>query len=426
MAYIEYPPYLDNTPTDEVGVTQHQYLQNLDYHNSGHTGFLGAKDTAVNSSLLGGLPSSAFLQSLTGAFLLDQTTPQTILNGVPIFSAGINTKITNNATNAVSYPLAIEAITTADMVDGFGAGINFDIQDDTSVLKNMGQITVTRYGSDLGALLRLRRTDISGNIVSCFSAYPDGRIALSATTVQGYLTLRQGDASYPPLVFSSGALLTTPIYGGIEFSTDRFYIRKDSLSIGTSSVVQSAPLEVNGGSNSTSGLYRLATNTGTNDVGFKMGGVAGAGTAGYVWIQGIHPGVANDGTLALNPFGGNVCIGLTLATAKLHLPAGTATASTAPLKFTSGTLNTAAEAGAIEFLTDKWYATITTGAARKELALIDAALTSGKIPIATTNGRLTDGVTPLAGTKVYYVSDSSGGTVNRKLTFTNGILTAET
>lgn len=35
-------------------------------------------------------------------------------------------------------------------------------------------------------------------------------------------------------------------------------------------------------------------------------------------------------------------------------------------------------------------------------------------------------ITPLAGTKVYYVSDSSGGTLNRKLTFTDGILTAET
>lgn len=38
----------------------------------------------------------------------------------------------------------------------------------------------------------------------------------------------------------------------------------------------------------------------------------------------------------------------------------------------------------------------------------------------------TAGVSGLAGTKVYYVSDSSGGTVNRKLTFTNGILTGET
>ncbi len=55
-----------------------------------------------------------------------------------------------------------------------------------------------------------------------------------------------------------------------------------------------------------------------------------------------------------------------------------------------------------------------------------ANLTSGKIPIATTNGRLIDGQTPLGGTKVYYVADSSGGAVTRKLTFTDGILTAET
>jgi hypothetical protein len=34
--------------------------------------------------------------------------------------------------------------------------------------------------------------------------------------------------------------------------------------------------------------------------------------------------------------------------------------------------------------------------------------------------------TPLAGTKVYYVADSSGGAVTRKLTFTNGLLTSET
>ncbi|HYD92189.1 MAG TPA: hypothetical protein VEA37_11970 [Flavobacterium sp.] len=31
----------------------------------------------------------------------------------------------------------------------------------------------------------------------------------------------------------------------------------------------------------------------------------------------------------------------------------------------------------------------------------------------------------LSGTNVYYVSDSSGGAVNRKLTFTDGILTAQ-
>lgn len=46
---------------------------------------------------------------------------------------------------------------------------------------------------------------------------------------------------------------------------------------------------------------------------------------------------------------GNVGIGATTPTARLHLPAGTATASTAPIKLTSGTLLTTAEAGAMEY-----------------------------------------------------------------------------
>jgi hypothetical protein len=51
--------------------------------------------------------------------------------------------------------------------------------------------------------------------------------------------------------------------------------------------------------------------------------------------------------------------------------AGTATAGTAPLKFTSGTLMSAAEAGAVEFNTDNLYFTITTGTVRKKIALYD-------------------------------------------------------
>lgn len=36
------------------------------------------------------------------------------------------------------------------------------------------------------------------------------------------------------------------------------------------------------------------------------------------------------------------------------------------------------------------------------------------------------GPVPLAGTKVYYVADSSGGAVTRKLTFQDGVLISET
>jgi len=89
----------------------------------------------------------------------------------------------------------------------------------------------------------------------------------------------------------------------------------------------------------------------------------------------------------------NCSIGQTAApTAKLHLGAGTTAASTAPLKLTSGTSMTSAEAGAVEYTTDDLFFTISTGTARKRLAMADAAagLTSGFVPRATTNGRLAD------------------------------------
>lgn len=75
---------------------------------------------------------------------------------------------------------------------------------------------------------------------------------------------------------------------------------------------------------------------------------------------------------------------------KLALQAGSTAAGSEPLQFTSGALLTSATAGTMEFLTDKYYATITTGAARKELALWDSAGTSGRVPYETTNGRLID------------------------------------
>ena len=93
--------------------------------------------------------------------------------------------------------------------------------------------------------------------------------------------------------------------------------------------------------------------------------------------------------------GGNLTIGGNVrAMGTFNYPvlaAGSATAGTAPLKFTSGVSLTTAEAGALEFTTDDFFATITTGAARKAFVLDDGArLTSTKVPVAYTNGRLID------------------------------------
>ena len=105
--------------------------------------------------------------------------------------------------------------------------------------------------------------------------------------------------------------------------------------------------------------------------------------------------------------------------------AGAAGAATAGFKMQSGALNTTAEVGAYEFLTDKFYATITTGAARKEFTLNDAALTSGRLPFATTNGRLLDdsalvwdntnkrlGIGAVAPLKFLHIEASSTGEVS--------------
>ena len=72
--------------------------------------------------------------------------------------------------------------------------------------------------------------------------------------------------------------------------------------------------------------------------------------------------------------------------AQLHLPAGTATANTAPLMFTSGTLLSSTQAGAWEFLTTKVYFTPTTSFGRWGVQLASkqiAAPTTGATVTAT-------------------------------------------
>jgi len=78
--------------------------------------------------------------------------------------------------------------------------------------------------------------------------------------------------------------------------------------------------------------------SGTSKYGVYIGAMSGA-TNNY----GIY---SNGGT---NYFAGNVGIGTTSPTAKLTIAAGTASASTAPIKLTTGVVNTTPEAGAVEY-----------------------------------------------------------------------------
>ncbi len=111
--------------------------------------------------------------------------------------------------------------------------------------------------------------------------------------------------------------------------------------------------------------------SGSTGSGFRIYPSAVSGNT-YYKIEGGTNGNSNSANIVINATGGLLGIRTTAPTAYLHLGAGTATASTAPLKFTSGSLNTTPEAGAVEFLTDAFYGTITTGAARKTFAFLES------------------------------------------------------
>lgn len=78
----------------------------------------------------------------------------------------------------------------------------------------------------------------------------------------------------------------------------------------------------------------------------------------------------------------------------ITIRAGTTAASTAPLKFTSGSLMTAAEAGTVEFLTDKLYFTQTTSTYRRIITTGDTHIIVGTVDPSTdadTYGPMTTG-----------------------------------
>jgi hypothetical protein len=77
---------------------------------------------------------------------------------------------------------------------------------------------------------------------------------------------------------------------------------------------------------------------------------------------------------------GNIGVGLSSPSARLHLPAGTATGSTAPLKFTAGTLLGTEENGAMEYDGSIFY--LTTGGVRFSIPLAGGAVAYSSVAVA--------------------------------------------
>jgi len=181
--------------------------------------------------------------------------------------------------------------------------------------------------------------------------------------------------------------------------------------VGASTITDAATLGIDGAPI----LSTNATITRAHALLIQAGAVGAVAASYGLTVNAQTGGTAN---YCAQFIGGNVGIGTASPTAALHLKAGTTAASTAPLKLTSGDLMTAPEAGAIEFLTDTFYGTITTGVARKAFAFAaDVVPTSRTI----TAGTGLSGGGDLTANRTLSVDQSFAPTWTGKHTFANDI-----
>lgn len=168
----------------------------------------------------------------------------------------------------------------------------------------------------------------------------------------------------------------------------------------------------------------------THAIGLAINNQAGAATTnvnlllGTVTPPGITASIYNSSTNDNQHAGNSFFGGTTTPTAKAHFGASTTAASSAPWKAVTGALMTTAEPGAYEYVDPDHFLTI-AGPSRKGIILDDGTrLTSGIIPIATTNGRLIDGPTPV--TDGTYTFDATiPGNVD-SITVDKGLITTVT
>lgn len=310
----------------------------------------------------------------------------TIGNEVPPTSYIANFVYTGN-------PLWGVATTTSNAFSGFVAG---STQSSYALILAANGHTSTSYGSNIDAAIIDNRAHAQGTVLfyqagttnfAGISKDLGGRLSLGSNSTSANFTIAQAaQSSGSPLLMSVTGAAHTSFSTGVEATEilidlsatlgqaagaltnqrtirikPRTYTYNSSTTIttGTTLSLEGAPIMGTNASQTTGyGILVSSANVGSG-TSTSYGGFFNAMTGG-----GTNWGLGINGNLQAQSkafFGGT-----TTPTALVHLAAGTATANTSPLKFTSGTSLTTAEAGAIEYDGINFYAT-PSGTTRKTL-----------------------------------------------------------
>lgn len=313
------------------------------------------------------------------------------------------TAVTTN-TNTVNNSFTLRTNSTGTAAAGFGGGILF--QGETSTTNNMDMAaikplwTTATHGSRIAdivfynaqatALQEIARIRGQNSDIIIGTALQASYGANALTTAQAYTVgnssnaLLLGGSSGTVTLSSSAASSTainitpTAVGGGVTINSTINNLSVPQLTIGTTTVSNNSThmvnLKVSGGTSASSGTAGVTgvevanvinqSSTATGDsYGVNVNPTLTSLLGGYKGINigysnSLAYGIYQSGSATKNIFVGKTCFGSTGSpTALVTLAAGTASANTAPLKFTSGTNLTTPEAGAVEYDASNFYVT---------------------------------------------------------------------
>lgn len=182
--------------------------------------------------------------------------------------------------------------------------------------------------------------------------------------------------------------------GKILFGTSAYDEVNNRLGIGTATPGQALVVNTSGNVAVTIGTTGTSGQTATLNLVSGFSGVSGdASISANIAELRLNAGTVGGTNRCISFYLGGtetvriastgyLGIGTTAPSAVLHLKAGTATANTAPLKFTTGTLLTTPEAGVTEYNNTPWFTN--SDAVRRSIVLSSGTFTGGAVAVGGT------------------------------------------